>query len=302
MAAQAVKSGRAFATVLIPQAMPYQGSKRKMAETILGHFPNRMARIVEPFAGSAAVSIRAVASGMAGRAWISDAHAPLVSLWREILYRPDALADGYAALWSWQLGNEREFYDMVRARFNRTHGSADFLYLLARSAKAAVRFNRSGGFNHPPDNRRRGAEPDAMGRRIRKVGGILRGKAHLTALDYKAVLASCVPQDVVYLDPSYQGTSGRNRRYHGDFSHDELHLMLADLVERRVPFALSYDGMTGSKAYGSPPPKSLGLRRVMISGGRSTQSTLLGRAADTHESLYISPHVDGAARRLHTDA
>ena len=57
---------------------------------------------------------------------------------------------------------------MVRARFNRTHGPANFLYLLARSAKAAVRFNRSGGFNHPPDNRRRGA-PNAMGRRIWKV-------------------------------------------------------------------------------------------------------------------------------------
>ena len=96
---------------------------------------------------------------------------------------------------------------------------------------------------------------------------------------------------MVYLDPPYQETSGRNRRYHGDFSHGEFHLMLADLVERRVPFALSYDGMTGSKAHGSPPPKSLGLRRTMISGGRSTQSTLLGRAAYTHETLYMSPHV-----------
>ena len=269
----------------------YQGSKRRMAGTILGHLPGRMARIVEPFAGSAAVSVHAVANGMAVRAWINDAHEPLVGLWREILYRPDALADKYAALWSGQRGNEREFYDMVRARFNRTHGPADFLYLLARSAKAAVRFNRSGGFNHPPDNRRRGAAPGAMGRRIRKVGGILRGRAHLTAIDYRAVLAGCVPQDMVYLDPPYQGTSGRNRRYHGDFSHGEFHLVLADLVERRVPFALSYDGMTGSKAYGSPPPKSLGLRRIMISAGRSTQSTLLGRAAYTHEALYLSPHV-----------
>ena len=77
--------------------------------------------------------------------------------------------------------------------------------------------------------------------------------------------------------------------------------MLADLVERRVPFAFSYDGMTGSKAYGSPPPKSLGLRGIMISGGRSTQSTLLGRAADTHEALYLSPHVDGDACRQHPD-
>ena len=191
-----------------------------------------------------------------------------------------------------QSGNEREFYDVVRVRFNRTHDPADFLYILARSAKSAVRFNRNGDFNHPPDNRRRGAEPDAMRRRIREVGGVLYGRAQLTTLDYKAVLAGCIPQDMVYLDPPYQGTSGRHRRYHGDFSHSELWQHLADLVERRVPFALSYDGMPGAKAYGSPSPKSLNLTRIMINGGRSTQSTLLGRTADTYEALYLSPHVD----------
>ena len=271
--------------------MPYQGSKRRIAKTILRYLPDRMTRVVEPFAGSAAVSVLAVASGMAARAWINDAHVPLIDLWREILDGPDGLAYRYARLWGNQQGNEREFYDAVRARFNRTHDPADFLYILARSAKSAVRFNRNGGFNHPPDNRRCGAEPDTMRRRIREVGGILRGRAQLTALDYKVVLAGCIPQDTVYLDPPYQGTSGRHRRYHGDFSHDEFHLTLADLVERRVPFALSYDGRTGSKAYGSPLPKSLGLQRVMINGGRSTQSTLLGRTADTYETLYLSPHV-----------
>ena len=35
------------------------------------------------------------------------------------------------------------------------------------------------------------------------VGGILRGRAQLTALDYKAVLAGCIPQDMVYLNPPY---------------------------------------------------------------------------------------------------
>ena len=68
-----------------------------------------------------------------------------------------------------------------------------------------------------------------------------------------------------------------------------------------MPFALSYDGMTGMKEYGSPPPKSLDLRRAMINGGRSTQSTLLGRSADTHEALYLSPHVDGVAHNHHMD-
>ena len=98
-------------------------------------------------------------------------------------------------------------------------------------------------------------------------------------------------RDMVYPDSLYRGTSGWHRRHHGDFSHGELWPHLADLVARRVPFVLSYDGMTGAKANGSPPPKGLSLRRILINGGRSTQSTPLGRTADTHEVLYFLLHV-----------
>ena len=57
---------------------------------------------------------------------------------------------------------------------------------------------------------------------------------------------------------------------------------------RNIPFALSYDGMTGGRPYGEPLPASLYDSRVMLNAGVSTQSTLNGRVEDTVESLYVS--------------
>ena len=68
-----------------PNPFPYQGSKRRIAPQILRHLPAPVARLVEPFAGSAAVSIAVSMSRGASPYWINDAHDPLTALWREIL-------------------------------------------------------------------------------------------------------------------------------------------------------------------------------------------------------------------------
>ena len=41
----------------VPHPIPYQGSKRQLAGAILRYFPESTARMVEPFAGSAALSL-----------------------------------------------------------------------------------------------------------------------------------------------------------------------------------------------------------------------------------------------------
>ena len=79
-----------------------------------------------------------------------------MDLWREIIENPDAISQAYSRLWNAQLGNERDFFDQVRTRFNQSHRPADFLYLLARCVKAAIRYNSNGEFNNTPDNRRKG--------------------------------------------------------------------------------------------------------------------------------------------------
>ncbi len=276
----------------VPQVMPYQGSKRRIAGEILRHFPAGTGRVVEPFAGSAAVSAHAVANLGAERVWLNDAHRPLMWLWGEIIRNPSGLAAGYERLWRPSPVRGDADYYAARDRFNETHDPADFLYVLARCVKAAVRYNAGGMFNNSPDKRRRGARPAEMRRRIFAVSGVLGGRARLTSWGYGRVLRGCTPDDIVYMDPPYQGTQdARDRRYWGRFSHDEFCGEMEDLNRRRIPFILSYDGRLGRRAYGRALPGSLGLRRIVIRAGRSAQSTLLGRADDTYESLYLSPHV-----------
>jgi len=274
----------------IPHPIPYQGSKRLIALTILTYCPRSVKRLVEPFSGSAAVSLAAAFRRKAESFWLNDAHTPLIRLWREILQRPKALADTYADLWESQQGREGVFFDEVRARFNQGHDPTDFLYLLARCVKAAIRYNSAGEFNNTPDNRRLGAQPAEMRRRILGAAEILSRRTRLTARDYKWVLAECKRGDLIYMDPPYQGVCGnRDHRYAPKMMHDQFCRELECLNRCGLMYIVSYDGRTCEKHYGSPLPAELGLLHLEIRVGRSTQATLLGRSCVTYESLYISP-------------
>ena len=274
----------------VPHPIPYQGSKRNLAPLILSYFPAHFDRLVEPFAGSAAISLAAAYRRLADKFLINDAHAPIVELWRQIIGHPEELATQYEKLWRAQIGQEREYYDFVRRRFNETHETAFFLYLLARCVKAAIRYNGEGEFNNSPDNRRKGAHPDTMRQRILGASALLRGRTEVASRDYADVLADCGPADLVYMDPPYQGVCGnRDNRYAPKISHEEFCDNLALLNDRRCMYLVSYDGRTGEKTYGEPMPERLNLIHIEVHAGRSTQATLLGRDSDTYESLYLSP-------------
>ncbi|MBN2210493.1 MAG: DNA adenine methylase [Sedimentisphaerales bacterium] len=278
-----------------PQPIPYQGSKRILAPSILPHFPEDISRIVEPFAGSAAITIAAALRGLTKRFWINDAHAPLMDLLREIIEKPDAISRTYTRLWNAQLGNERAYFDRIRTRFNQNHRPGDFLYLLARCVKGAIRYNSNGEFNNTPDNRRKGARPDEMRRRIEHVSYLLQGRTLITTLDYKEVLKKCKLGDLIYMDPPYQGVCGdRDQRYLPKIDHDEFCTELEKLNKRNICYIISYDGRTGDKTYGQPLPDSLNLTHLELEAGRSTQATLLGRSDITYESLYLSPNLTPA--------
>jgi len=274
----------------IPHPIPYQGSKRKIARKILEFFPYEVGRLVEPFAGSAAITIAAAAYGKASSFWINDIDEALMHLWEQIINNPLQIANAYERLWYAQQGQEKEFYFEVRQQFNETRDPALFLYLLARCVKASIRYNARGEFNQSPDNRRRGRHPKQMKEDIVAVSNLLRGRVEISHRDYKEVLQQVDSMDLVYLDPPYQGVcvTGDPRYFRG-VKFQELVTVLDFLNRKRVPFLLSYDGRTGDKVYGKELPSSLELHRVEINAGRSAQATLLGRTAITYESLYLSP-------------
>jgi DNA adenine methylase len=286
----------------IPHPIPYQGSKRILADAILSKAPEKFSRLVEPFCGSAAVSLAASYRKMAKRFWINDAHKPIAELWRAILGGPRELASSYAHLWHEQSGREREYFNLVRDRFNREQRPEHFLYLLARCVKAAIRYNGEGHFNNTPDNRRKGAKPDEMRLRITGAAALLAGATDVTDLDYRDVLSQCERGDVIYMDPPYQGVyETRDTRYAPKVNRDELCAALHELNRRGAMFLVSYDGRCGEKRYGEPLPTDLKLTHLELCAGRSTQATLLGRNDVTYESLYLSPALASVIGTPHND-
>ncbi len=274
----------------VPHPIPYQGSKRGLAGAILGYFPVRFDSIIEPFAGSAAMSLAAAYSGRATRFVLGDANEALIDLWDMILHQPDQLAGEYRTHWEAQRGQQKEYYNSIRNRFNISKRPGDLLYLLARCVKASVRYNSRGEFNQGPDNRRSGASPDTMAYHIACASRLLGGGTSLVRGDYRLTLTQARPGDIVYMDPPYQGVSGRrNPRYGAQLALEDFVDALEELNRRSISFLVSYDGRTEDRLYGEALPTSLGLRCIEIKAGRSTQATLLGRTEETFESLYLSP-------------
>ncbi|HWP91358.1 MAG TPA: DNA adenine methylase [Thermodesulfobacteriota bacterium] len=287
----------------VPHPIQYQGSKRGLALTILRYLPVKMDRLVEPFAGSAAISIACAARGRAKTYWINDFNKPLAELLSLIINHPEELADSYKKIWMSQGPDTLEHYYRIREDFNRSHDPKLFLYLLARCVKGAIRYNSEGLFNQSPDKRRLGTKPETMRENILGVSMLLRGKAVISSHDYRDVLANVNEDDVVYMDPPYQGVCGdRDSRYFTGVSFEEFVAALKELNQRGIRYAVSYDGRTGSKTFGQTLPKHLNLTQIELEAGRSSQATLLGREVITVESLYLSAPLTeevGATPYLH---
>lgn len=273
----------------IPQPIPYQGSKRTLAPLILKCFPSKVDRLIEPFAGSAAITVATAIRAKATSYWINDLNQPLVKLIEKIVKDPEGIANDYEKVWKKQLGNEREYFKEIRQRFNTNKRPEDFLYVLARCVKGAVRYNASGDFNQSPDNRRKGKLPKTMRKEILQISNLLKGKTDFTALDYAELFQKTTENDLIYMDPPYQGTSNKkDSRYLAGLDLEEFISNLELLNLKSVPYLISFDGKLGNKSYGSDLPTKLELQKIMIEVGRSTTSTLLGQDEITYESLYLS--------------
>ena len=274
----------------LPHFIQYQGSKRNLATHILQFLPKQVSRLVEPFAGTAAISVAMSANQITRRFWLNDLNKPLIELLALAIEKPNEIADFYLELWNEQHIDSVAHYFKVRSRFNETNDPKLFLYVLARCVKGSVRYNSEGLFNQSPDKRRKGTRPETMRKNIAGVSSLLKGKCKFTSLDYREVLEQIQDGDFIYMDPPYQGVCGnRDSRYLSGIDFDDFVLALEQLNRKGATFAISYDGKLGDKAFGKVLPKRLNLERIEIEVGRSSQSTLLGKEETTIESLYLSP-------------
>lgn len=276
-----------------------QGSKRSQSAVIQRFIPDDTELVVEPFCGSAAVSIGVMQGGLAKSALIADLNHDIVRLWRQIVEEPELLVTNYAEVWAGQFsvdgvaGGPRGYFNAVRDRFNdagpNERSEADFLFLLNRIVKAALRYGKSGRMNQSADSRRAGAKPSTVAQRVLETQKIMRDATILHG-DWQYTLAQATPRDVVYLDPPYQGTTNtRDQRYVSGLSVEMFEKGLRHAVDNGLSLIISYDALAGPRIYGRPLDPSLGLLGFDVVTGVSAQGTLLGRKLEAHETLYLSP-------------
>lgn len=276
-----------------PHIVQYQGSKRMLAPKILQYMPARFSRLIEPFAGMAAVSIAAAGEHRTSHFLINDLNKPLVRLLQSAVEHPQELIEAYSELWKEQFAygddHTRHFY-AVRERFNNGDDTPEnMLYLLARCVKGAVRYGKNGKFNQSPDKRRHGTNPKTLGSNVLAISSLMKGRTSFSALDYRYILEMARPGDLVYMDPPYQGVSNvPDKRYFAGVPFDEFADSVELLDRKGIDYLISYDGTCGEKQYGKELPSSLHCKKVMLNAGLSSQAVLLGRKATTLETLYVS--------------
>lgn len=279
----------------IPHLVQYQGSKRSLAPVIAQYYPNAFNRFIEPFSGTGAMSIYTAANALCNSFVLNDVNGQITNLLEKCINEPDELADVYAAIWSVQFSkgeNSVDYYYKMRDRFNKLKDTPDpalTLFILARVAKGAVRYNQSGEMNQICDRRRQGTKPDTIRKNAQEISRLLKQKTTIFNCDYTEILDMAVPGDLVYMDPPYQGVSnGLSSRYLQSLEFDNFVASLEELKRRNIDFIVSYDGENDDGKFGKDLPEHLNLQHILINAGRSAQGNLNGKQITTYESLYMS--------------
>jgi len=221
---------------------------------------------------------------------IGDSLEAIAQLWRAIVVQPQKTAKRYEEIWNGQRPGDTGYFNRIRDRYNAGRDPVDLLYLICRCVKNAVRFNKNGAFTQSVDKRRLGMRPNKMTSAIQGASLVLKGRVEIVSGDWLDTVSCATGHDFIYMDPPYLGTSiGRDKRYAHQMELQRLIEGLRALRRRNLRFALSYDGMTGTKNYGPPLPEDLEMTRLLLHAGKSSQATLNGRDEETVESLYLSP-------------
>lgn len=160
-------------------------------------------RFVEPFVGAGAILLGLKPQN----AVISDSNLDLITLWRTVRDKPEALVN--LATLSIQSITDTKSYNSARERYNRISATDDplaksaLLLALNRTCfNGLYRVNRNGEFNVPYN---KGSTAKSLNTdNIYAVSEYLN-KANITILctDYRLVCDDVNKNDFVYLDPPY---------------------------------------------------------------------------------------------------
>jgi DNA adenine methylase len=219
--------------------LKWPGGKRRVLSRIAEVLPPGR-RLIEPFAGSAAVSLGIDYP----RYVLADANAPLINLYRQITSEGDTFIR-YCRRFFKDANNCAEVYYQYRDRYNKTDNprlqAALLVWINRHTYNGLYRVNAQGRFNAPFG---RYTQPYFPETELRAFA--LRSKRMtFRAQDYRTTLTSLTLGDVVYCDPPYVPLSAT--AYFTDYAAGgftvedqvELAVQARRLAEQGIPVVIS---------------------------------------------------------------
>jgi DNA adenine methylase len=260
-------------TTMARPFLKWAGNKYRIMDHIQGMLPDGR-RLVEPFAGSAAVFMNTDYSEYL----LADNNADLISLYQILAEYGEDFIDRCSRLFR-DATNKEEYYYRRRDEFNRTSDkqrkAALFLYLNRHGYNGLCRYNASGGFNVPFGRYKKPYFPaDEL------YAFHLKSRyARFMHMDFTSVFTSLKAGDVVYCDPPYvplSKSSNFTTYSAGGFDLDQQNL-LAQLANQarqcNIPVLISnHNTRFTRKAYkGADNIKQLEVRRFISCNGQQRQ-------------------------------
>jgi DNA adenine methylase len=214
----------------------WAGGKRRLIESLLALLPSSYERLIEPFAGSAALFFACRPT----KAVLGDSNPELINFYEVLADHTDALVEGLLSL----KASRPKYYEFRRAKpRSQVSRAVRFAYLNRLCWNGLYRVNRQGAFNVPIGDRL----PNHLWTRqqLEMAAKALKSAA-LVCSDFEQTLAKCASGDLVYLDPPYpKGSrtgSGFNRYTAAPFTaadHERLARRAASLHEEGVRVVVS---------------------------------------------------------------
>lgn len=282
--------------IMFEPAVKWSGSKRKQADEIVARMPREIGTYHEPFCGGCSVLRRLLSSGIKVDRYVcSDANSDLIALWNAIKTNPKFLIGRYTKMWfelnaDQDLERKKQYFKMVRERFNATRQPEDFLFIMRTTTNGMPRYNDKGKFNNSFHITRNGIKPSNLELVLDDWSLILcRKHVEFVCQDYREVKPE--KGDFLYLDQPYAGTKGM---YHGGIDLDALWNWLREV---KCGYALSFDGkVDGVSDFTHEVPKELYTKHEYLLGGNSSFRRVIG--TNTHatvfESLYLKEEAEDA--------
>ena len=231
------------------------GNKKKLIQKgLIDLFPSEIDTFIEPFAGSAIVSMNANAN----RYIINDLDFNLYELYslfktqksEDIINHINKRIDEYGLARERTKRNEfqdknkieqyKKSYTEFRSFYNNTKNTLDFYTLMFYSFSQQFRFNKKGKFNMPCGN-----DCFSEGNReyIKNGCNFFQGdNVHIFNKHFKGLDIEHIKEnDFIYLDPPYLNTTAVYNENGGwtEKEEDELYQLCENLTNHKIKFAMS---------------------------------------------------------------